>query len=72
MHQNTFFINHKREVKQRTGFMLRRGRVEDFYLEKMTGRQNSDVMILVLLKSVSTRMSYDGYNMVKRWKLVKT
>lgn len=52
--------------------MLRRGRVEDFYLEKMTGRQNSDVMILVLLKSVSTRMSYDGYNMVKRWKLVKT
>lgn len=38
----------------------------------MTGRQDSDVMILMLLKSTAIFLSFDWCNMAKRWKLVKT
>ena len=53
----SFFINHETEVKHRTGFKL--SRVEDFYLEKITGKQDSDNMTLLPLKCVSTPTSYD-------------
>lgn len=54
------------------GQYLKRGTVENFYMDKMTGRNDSDIMILLLLKSVSTFMSYDGSNTAERWKLART
>lgn len=51
---------------------MRRGTVENFHLDKITDRKDSDIMILLLLKSISTFMSYDEYNMAERWKLART